>query len=59
MIAPFRRVLALVGPVIAGGAIGGGFDKAGVTGDYDSDMTLRGLIAGMGIGHLALAFVRD
>ncbi len=59
MTAPLRRVLVLVGPMIAGGATGGGFDKAGMTPDYDGDMTIRGLVAGLGIGLFALAFIKD
>ena len=45
--------------MIAGGATGGGFDKAGMTPDYDGDMTIRGLVAGLGIGLFALAFIKD
>lgn len=49
-----RRLFALVGPMIAGLAIGGGFDPAGI-----SALGMRGLVAGVGFGLVALAFLKE
>jgi hypothetical protein len=49
----------VVGAVIVGGAIGKAFDSAHVTPNYDSDMFMTGLVAGLGLAMMLLAFLSD
>jgi hypothetical protein len=49
--------MAMFGSLVAGAAIGGGFDRAGVSPNYDSDMSLRGLIVGAAVGIVAAALI--
>lgn len=54
-----RRFRVLVGAIVLGGAIGGGFDAAGVDAQSDSVMTYIGMVGGLGLGILVTALIRD
>lgn len=54
----FRPSLVVTGALILGGTIGKAFDSAYITPDYDSDMFTLGIIAGLGLAMILLAFLR-
>lgn len=54
-----RRGFTLAAAAVVGVVVGGGFDAAEVTPNYDSDMTIRGLIAGAALGVVAAMSIRE
>ena len=54
-----RRVVGFIGALVLGIVIGGAFDKAGITPNSDADMLLRGIVAGIALGGIVIALIRD